>query len=54
MSTDRRILNLPLIASGNVTNNIVLPLDDPSDNLTKKINNIIINKKLWEFLLDQQ
>ena len=38
MSTDRRILNLPLIASGNVTNNIVLPLDDPSDNLTKKIN----------------
>ena len=37
-STDRRILALPLISSGNVTNSIVLPLDDPSDNLTKKIN----------------
>ncbi len=38
MSTNRRILNLPLITSGNVTGSIVLPLDDPSDNLTKKIN----------------
>jgi hypothetical protein len=37
-SSDRRILNLPLISSGNVTNSIVLPLDDPSDNITKKIN----------------
>lgn len=36
-STDRRILALPLISSGNVTSSIVLPLDDPSDNLTKKI-----------------
>jgi len=36
--SDRRILNLPLIASGNVVSTIVLPLDDPSDNLTKKIN----------------
>jgi hypothetical protein len=38
MATNRRILNLPLILSGNVTNSVVLPLDDPSDNLTKKIN----------------
>ena len=38
MATNRRILNLPLILSGKVTNSIVLPLDDPSDNLTKKIN----------------
>jgi len=36
--SNRRILNLPLIASGNVVSTIVLPLDDPSDNLTKKIN----------------
>ena len=40
MSTgsNRRILNLPLISSGNVTSSIVLPLDDPSDSATKKIN----------------
>jgi hypothetical protein len=38
MATDRRILNLPLILSGNVTSSVVIPLDDPSDNLTKKIN----------------
>jgi hypothetical protein len=38
MATNRRILNLPLILSGNVTSSVVLPLDDPSDNLTKKIN----------------
>jgi hypothetical protein len=38
MTTNRRILNLPLILSGKVTNSVVLPLDDPSDNLTKKIN----------------
>ena len=37
-STDRRILNLPLITSGNVVGNIVLPLDDPNDGITKKIN----------------
>jgi hypothetical protein len=37
-ASDRRITQLPLILSGNVTGNIVLPLDDPSDNLTKKIN----------------
>lgn len=37
-ASDRRIIQLPLIFSGNVNGNIVLPLDDPSDNLTKKIN----------------
>jgi len=37
-STDKRILNLPLITSGNVVGNIVLPLDDPNDGITKKIN----------------
>jgi hypothetical protein len=36
-STDKRILNLPLITSGNVVGNIVLPLDDPNDGITKKI-----------------
>jgi hypothetical protein len=37
MSTDKRIINLPLITSGNVVNTIVLPLDDPNDGVTKKI-----------------
>jgi hypothetical protein len=36
--SNRRILNLPLISSGNVVSTIVLPLDDPSDSVTKKIN----------------
>ncbi len=37
-STDKRIINLPLITSGSVTSTLVLPVEGTTDDVTKKIN----------------